>query len=103
MSKRLYVVHVEFEFAALVDSPEEARALVDHAMRDETTIGDDACVTEAKSTDYCLPNGWDGDGLVYGVDDDTTWDTAVAEEKAADEEAKRIAEFAAKQVSLPIE
>ncbi len=103
MSKRLYVVHVEFEFAALADSPEEARALVDQAVRDEDSIGDGATVMRAKAQSYCLPDGWDGDGLVYGVDDDTTWDTAVAEEKAADEEAKRLAEFAAKQVALPIE
>lgn len=99
MSKRLYVVHVEFEFAALADSPEEARALVDQASHPS---GRQELCALARMT--VAPSPMESSSrTVYGVDDDTTWDTAVAEEKAADEEAKRLAEFAAKQVSLPIE
>lgn len=100
MSKRLYVVHVEFEFAVLAASEDEARGFVDQAMREESFIGDDAGVVPAKSQGYCMPDGWEGDGLVYGADKDTTWDDAVDAEREADEAEKRLSEFAAKQVAL---
>jgi hypothetical protein len=83
--KRLFTVKVEFDFAVMAEDNVAACAYVDAAMRD-VSIGDCTRVTPTVSI---LPSGRfierrpdvDGETLVYGTDEDTTLDDAVAAEK----------------------
>lgn len=75
MPKKLYEVRVEFTYYALADDARDAEWLSDDAFRDEdhTAIADATEITKA--------NGyieWPGNSLVYGADQDTTLDEALA-------------------------
>jgi len=84
-TKRLYTVTVEFDFAVMAEDDVDACGYVDDAMRD-VSIGD---CTHATPTVSILPTGRfierrpdaEGYSLVYGTDEDTTLDEAVAAEK----------------------
>jgi hypothetical protein len=103
MAKRLYVVTISLEYAVLADDEDEACSYVREAVRDASLSDEDGEASEAKRSGYCLPSGWGSDTLVYGGDGDVMWKEAVTEEKEADAEAKRIADFTARQTALPIE
>jgi hypothetical protein len=100
MDKRLYVVTVAMEYAVLAVDEDDACSYARQALRDASLSDEDGKAVEAKRQGYVLPDGWDGDTPVYGADDDTTWDEAAEDEQAADVEAKRLADFAARQVPL---
>ncbi len=97
MTKRLYVVRVEFEFAALADSAQEACRFTDDAIRDMSMMGDCADATiigfhKFPGSDQKLamkPDGWEDDALVYGADNDTTLAEAIEEERAIQDAEKQ--------------
>jgi hypothetical protein len=75
MTKKLYEVHVEFTYYALADDARDAEWLSDDAFRDEdhTAIADATEITKANGL-----ISWPGNSLVYGAEDDTTLDEALA-------------------------
>lgn len=85
MTKRLYTVTVEFDFAVMAEDDVDACGYVYDAMRD-VSIGDCASATPTVrrlSKAQFIENRPDAEGnsLVYGTDEDTTLDDAVAAEK----------------------
>lgn len=84
--KRLYTVTVEFDFAVLADSEVDAKSYANKAI-DDLYLGE--CTT-ATLTVYSPGGGiiaenlpaWDQDSLVYGADEDTTLEEAVAAERS---------------------
>lgn len=97
MAKRLYVVQVEFEFAALAESAQEACRFTDDAIRDMSMMDD--CARALVIGFHKFPNttekipmkpdGWEDDDLVYGADKDTTLAEAIAEEKKIQDAEKQ--------------
>lgn len=104
-TKKLYVVSVSFEFAVLAESENEARRVVDQAA-DDCIDYRNAQVRRGVNPDtgwVHIPEGYDGDTLVYGTsrdEGDVTFDEAVEREKEALAQAKRTAEFLEKQGDL---
>jgi len=72
---KLYEVTVEFTYYALTDSAREAESFADDAFRDECW-DDVASAREVTAAAQHLE--WHGDTLVYGPDEDTTLDQALA-------------------------
>lgn len=118
MAKRLYVVRVtiESEFAVFAESALEAETdykTIRQALEDDSDAtfypAGRARPARALDGEYRRPdNYWDDDCLVYGVDEDMTWEEAIERDRAAltenaarEAEAKRVAEFKARQVPLP--
>lgn len=75
MSQKLYEVHVEFTYYAMSESRMGAESLCSNAFSEEDW-GSIADAHEVTSADQHLE--WTGDCLVYGADDDTTLDSALA-------------------------
>lgn len=87
--RKLYTVTVEFEYAALAESPDEAKRYA-HAAFHDVPIGYCAFAGEAvylpshdrTSTPIVrVPDDYDDDSLVYGADEDVTLAEAVEAEK----------------------
>jgi hypothetical protein len=84
-TKRLYTVTVEFDFAVMAESEYDARSYANEAQRD-LMLDEFAHATPTVSR---LPTGRfverrpdaEGESLVYGTDEDTTLNEAVAAEK----------------------
>lgn len=103
--KRLFVVTatIEYEYAVMAVSKEDAEAdvrMAEEALRDMADNEPCLHAREASKTKYAPPMDWDKDCLIYGADKDTTWAQAAEAESTADAEAKRVAEFNARQVPL---
>jgi hypothetical protein len=89
VAKRLYVVQVEFEFAALAESAEEACRFTDEAVRDMSMMDDCAHAQIIRFHKFpnhpekvaMRPDGWEDDALVYGADQDTTLAEAIEDER----------------------
>jgi hypothetical protein len=84
-TKRLYTVTVEFDFAVMAESEYDARSYANEAQRD--LMLDE--FAHATPTVRRLSKGQftenrpdaEGESLVYGADEDTTLDEAIAAEK----------------------
>jgi hypothetical protein len=75
MTKKLYEVHVEFTYYAMSESRMGAESLCSQAFRDE----DWARIADAHEvTSKHQHLQWTGDCLVYGANEDTTLDSALA-------------------------
>ena len=90
MTKRLYVVQVEFEFAALAESEKEACRFTDQAIQDMSMMDDCAraqIISFQKFPNHpeklpMKPDGWEDDDLVYGAGNrDLTLAEAIEEER----------------------
>jgi len=89
VAKRLYVVQVEFEFAALAESSKEACHFADEALRDMGFLEDCASAKLISFHNFpssekpvaMRPDGWEDDALVYGADKDTTLGEAIEQEE----------------------
>jgi hypothetical protein len=85
MTKRLYTVTVQFDFAVMAESAYDARRYANEAQRD-LMLDEFAHATPAVEL---YPTGRfteirpdaEGESLVYGADRDTTLDDAIAAEK----------------------
>ena len=94
MYKRLYIVQVEFEFAALADSEQEACRFTDQVIRDTSMMSEHAHATVVGFHKFpghpeklaSRPDGWEDDDLVYGADKDITLSEAIASEKKVHDE-----------------
>ena len=94
VAKRLYVVQVEFEFAALAESAQEACRFTDDAIRDMSMMDDCAHARiigfhKFPGSDQKLPmkpDGWDDDALVYGAGNLTLAEAIEEERKIQDAE-----------------
>ena len=80
--KRLYRVTVTYEYGAAAESEKEAASYAAEAARDGVTLEDCAEASEVSKTArinpaWWLPAGRDNVSLVYGCDENTTWDEAV--------------------------
>ena len=75
MTQKLYEVHVEFTYYAMSESRMGAESLCSEAFRDEDW-GGIANAHEVTSQHQHLE--WTGDCLVYGANEDTTLDSALA-------------------------
>jgi len=98
---RLYVVRVEIEFAALAEDEDEALGFTDEAIRDTGFLEDHASAdiwvleeVDDNATDKpsmaVVPDGWDGNELVYGAGNrDITLDAAIEEERKIQDAEKQ--------------
>lgn len=82
MTKRLYIVRVEFEFAVIAESEQRATRFAEDALNDMDTT--DVCTAfraELGPTgEVTPPDGWSDDTLVYcSGNEDITFEQAVAE------------------------
>lgn len=84
MTKRLYTVTVEFDYAVLAENESDARRYASEAARDalyDADVHASLTVRDEKTIDW--PSGYDESTLVYGTREDVTFGEAVAREKAA--------------------
>lgn len=88
VTKRLYIVRVEIEFAVLAEDEDDAISHTSEAVMD--TFLESAADAELISfhkipgSEKMIPNrpkGWDDTSLVYGADEDTTLGEAIEAER----------------------
>ena len=90
MTKRLYVVTIEVEFAVMAESEQEAVKFTDEAISDDSNLRECARARPLRFVKHpgggeaiaLTPDGWEDDTLVYGTKTDLTLKDAVAAERA---------------------